>query len=212
MFRILKSVSLPGFLCTLIVPFQLAQRVQVSKKVATTKIDLLGNFKSESNGVYNLKGKTNPGAKVWYRYKVGSKTFKNSLLANKSGKFQIRVVNTSADQDTTNVEVDVKAKGLKQNYDVASIENHSSEFVSKRSKRYKLTSSDKAYLASSRVKASYDKKGMRPSNRLRKNVLKNRLITTQKRAIQLNLVINLDISQCLLMTLLVTPSVMKVRI
>lgn len=131
---------------------------QVSKKVATTKIDLLGNFKSESNGVYNLKGKTNPGAKVWYRYKVGSKTFKNSLLANKSGKFQIRVVNTSADQDTTNVEVDVKAKGLKQNYDVASIENHSSEFVSKRSKRYKLTSSDKAYLASSRVKASYDKK------------------------------------------------------
>lgn len=27
MFRILKSVSLPGFLCTLIVPFQLAQRV-----------------------------------------------------------------------------------------------------------------------------------------------------------------------------------------
>ncbi|WP_225426636.1 DUF5776 domain-containing protein, partial [Levilactobacillus tongjiangensis] len=27
--RILKSVSLPGFLCTLIVPFQLAQRVVV---------------------------------------------------------------------------------------------------------------------------------------------------------------------------------------
>ncbi len=31
MFRILKSVSLPGFLCTLIVPFQLAQRVDQNK-------------------------------------------------------------------------------------------------------------------------------------------------------------------------------------
>lgn len=128
-----------------------------SEKPKQTKIQLLGNFKSDSKGIYTLRGKTDSKAKVWYHYKSGSKVTKDTFHANKSGDFKILVKNNSSSQKDTSIEVNVKANGMKANFDVASIENRSSEFLSHRSEKYKLTSSEKAAIVSSESRESSKK-------------------------------------------------------
>lgn len=128
-----------------------------STKPKQTKIQLLGNFKSDSKGIYMLRGKTNSKAKVWYHYKSGSKVSKDTFHANKAGNFKILVKNNSSSQKATSIEVNVKANGMKTNFDVASIENKSSAFLSQRSEKYKLTSNEKAALTASELRESSKK-------------------------------------------------------
>jgi len=100
-----------------------------------TKIQLLGNMKSNKSGIYKLKGMTNPKAKVWYHYKSGTKYVENSLIANKYGKFTINVKNTSVIQKETVIEVNAKVLGLKSNFKIVSIKNCSSAYISGKSTR-----------------------------------------------------------------------------
>lgn len=123
-------------------------------KVATTKLELLGNMKSNSKGIYNLRGKTNPKAKVHYRYKVGTETSVNSFKADKAGNFKIRVINDSPTQKNTTVKVTVKTQNRKSNFDLALIENMSSNYASRASQRAASVSLKDAAKDSSRAAKS----------------------------------------------------------